>query len=129
MKDYYQTLGLPDNAGQEEIKSAFRRLALKYHPDTSSDEKELAEENFKEINEAYYVLGDKSKRQLYDFARRGQFASAGYDARYGGFPYSQEDIFRYIFSNQAGFDELSRMFNQGGPTYDQDLLDHVFFWG
>ncbi len=129
MKDYYQILGVPDNASQDEIKSAFRKLAFKYHPDTSPDDKKQAEERFKELNEAYGVLGDGGKRQQYDFARRGEFAGVGYDAKYGGFRYSQQDIFRDIFSNRVMFDELSRMFNQAGLRFDQDFLSHVFFEG
>ena len=129
MKDYYQVLGVPDNASGEDIKSAFRRLAFKYHPDTSPDDKKQAEERFKELNEAYGVLNDDGKRQQYDFARKGAFAGAGYDAGYKGFQYSQQDIFRDTFSNQAMFDELSRMFNQAGLRFDQDFLNRVFFEG
>lgn len=129
MKDYYRILGVPDNASQEDIKSAFRRLAFKYHPDTSPDEKQQAEEKFKDVNEAYGVLGEGGKRQQYDFARRGQFAGVGYDAQYEGFRYSQQDIFRDIFSSRVKFDELSRMFNQAGLRYDQEFLNHVFFEG
>jgi len=127
MKDYYQTLGVPDNANQEDMKRAFRKLAFKYHPDTNPGNEKQAEETFKEINEAYGVLGDKNKRQQYDFARRGQFTGAGYE--YKGFQYSQQDIFRDIFSNQAMFDELSRMFAQAGLRFDPDFLNRVFFEG
>ena len=126
MKDYYQTLGVPDNASQEEIKGAFRKLAFKYHPDTNPGNEKQAEEKFKEINEAYGVLGDEDKRQQYNFARK---AGIGYDARYRGFQYSQQDIFRDTFSNQAMFDELSRMFAQAGLRFDQDFLNRVFFEG
>ncbi len=63
MKDYYRILGVLDSASQEEIKSAFRKLAFKYHPDTNPGNEKQAEEKFKEINEAYGVLGDKDKRQ------------------------------------------------------------------
>jgi len=130
MKDYYQILGVPDNTSQEDIKRAFRKLAFKYHPDTNPGNEKQAEEKFKEINEAYGVLGDKDKRQQYDFARRGWFAGVGYDTRYKeGFPYSQQDIFRDAFSNQAMFDELSRMFAQAGLRFDQDFLNRVFFEG
>ena len=129
MKDYYQTLGVPDNASQEDIKKAFRKLAFKHHPDTNPGNEKQAEEKFKEINEAFGVLGGKHKRQQYDFARRGQFAGAGYDNSYGGFQYSQQDIFRDIFANQATFDELSRMFAQAGLRFDQDFLNRVFFGG
>jgi len=127
MKDYYQILGVPENASQEQIKAAFRRLAFKYHPDTNPGNKQQAEEKFKEINEAYGVLGDRQKRQQYDFARKAQFAGAGYDTR--GFQYSQQDIFRDTFANQAMFDELSRMFAQAGLRFDQDFLNRVFFGG
>ena len=126
MKDYYQILGIPDNASQENIKKAFRKLAFKHHPDTNPGNEQQAEERFKEINEAYGVLGDNSKRQQYDFARK---AGVGYDTGYGGFQYSQQDIFQGIFSNQATFDELSQMFAQAGLRFDQDFLNRVFFTG
>lgn len=64
-KDYYKTLGLERSASEAEIKSAFRKLALKYHPDRNQGNKQ-AEEKFKEINEAYEVLSDKEKRSRYD---------------------------------------------------------------
>ncbi len=129
MKDYYQILGVPDNASQEDIKRAFRKLAFKYHPDTNPGREKQVEEKFKEINEAYGVLGDKDKRQQYNFAREGQFAGVGYDAKYGGFQYSQQDIFKDIFSNQAMFDELNRIFNQAGLRFDQDFVNRVFSQG
>jgi len=127
MKDYYQILGVPETASQEEIKSAFRKLAFKYHPDTNPGNEKQAEERFKEINEAYGVLGDEQRRRQYEFARRGQFAGVGYG--YPGFQYSQQDIFRETFASQAMFDELSRMFAQAGLRFDPDFLNRVFFGG
>lgn len=71
-KDYYRTLGLNRNATQEGIKKAYRRLALKYHPDRNPNDRE-AEEVFKEIGEAYAVLSDPEKRKTYDRFGSGQF--------------------------------------------------------
>src|SRR5260370_4627867 len=64
-RDYYETLGVSKTATEDEIRSAFRKLARKYHPDVAKDKK-VAEEKFKEINEAYEVLGDPEKRKKYD---------------------------------------------------------------
>jgi molecular chaperone DnaJ len=94
-KDYYETLGVAREASGEEIKQAYRALARKHHPDVSED-KSLAEHRFKEINEAYEVLSDPSKRAQYD-----RFGSAGNGA--GGFGFDQAagfgDIFDMFFGN------------------------------
>jgi DnaJ-class molecular chaperone len=126
MKDYYNTLGIPDNAGDEEIRKAFRKLAFQYHPDKNIGHEKEAEEKFKDINEAYVVLSDKNKRQQYDMARKGGLAGAAYGSP-SGFQYSQQDIFRDAFNNQASVDDLNRMFAQAGLRFDQDFLNRVFF--
>ena len=77
-RDYYEILGIDRNADAEAIKSAYRKLAKKYHPDLNPGNKE-AEEKFKEVNEANDVLSDPQKRQRYD-----QFGFAGVDPSYGG---------------------------------------------
>ena len=81
--DYYKMLGVKKTASENEIKKAYRKLAMKYHPDHSKGDKS-AEETFKKISEAYAVLSDKEKRKQYD-----TFGSAGFQQRY-----SQEDIFK-----------------------------------
>lgn len=98
-EDYYQVLGVDKKASAEEIKKAYRKLAVKWHPDKNPNNK-AAEEKFKKISEAYAVLSDTEKRQNYDnFGSADQFRQQ----------YSQEDIFR-------GFDldEILRSFGFGG---------------
>ena len=127
MKDYYKILGVPENCSAADIKKAFRKLAFQHHPDTNPGQEKQAEEKFKEINEAFGVLGDSARRRQYDFARSGRVA--GYGAGAQNFGYSQQDIFSGIFSNQAMFNELNRMFSQAGLRFDQDFLNRVFFSG
>lgn len=108
-KDFYETLGVDKNASEAEIKSAFRKLAKKYHPDINKDPD--APEKFKEVQEAYEVLSDANKRKTYD-----QFGSAAFENNAGGNPYSN-----YSGFNTSGFgfedinldDILSNMFGSG----------------
>ena len=96
-KDYYEVLGVPKDSSEKDIKGAYRKLAMKYHPDRS--EEPDAEEKFKELSEAYAVLSDPEKRQKYD-----QFGHAGINSQY-----SQEDLFRGV-----NFEDLLRGFGFGG---------------
>src|ERR1043165_9377812 len=84
-KDYYAVLGMPASATQEELKKQYRRLAAKHHPDKNPNDAKAAE-RFKEISEAYQVLGDAEKRAQYDQMRRlGAFGGGGFGgARAGG---------------------------------------------
>ncbi|MBF0211718.1 MAG: DnaJ domain-containing protein [Desulfamplus sp.] len=96
--DYYKILGVNKSATQQDIKKAYHKLAIKYHPDKNKDDKN-AEAKFKEISEAYAVLSDKDKRQQYD-----TYGSAGFQQRY-----SKEDIFR-----NSDISDILREFGFGG---------------
>ncbi|MDO5853207.1 MAG: DnaJ domain-containing protein, partial [Thermoplasmata archaeon] len=79
-RDYYEVLGVAKDASQDDIKKAYRQLAKKYHPDVSTEEKEVAEAKFKEISEAYEILSDPEKRKLYDqYGHEGVKNSFGQD--------------------------------------------------
>lgn len=129
MKNYYEILGLPEDCSEADIKKAFRKLAFKYHPDTNPGNEKQAEARFKEINEAYGVLGDSAKRRQYDMARKSPFAGMRQGTGSPGFAYSQQDIFNGIFTNSAMFEEMNRMFSQAGLRFDRDFLNRVYFSG
>ena len=109
--DYYKVLGLDRNASESDIKKAYRKLAMKYHPDRTKGDKS-AEEMFKKVSEAYAVLGDEEKRKEYD-----TFGASGFRQRY-----SQEDIFKgFNFGDifkEFGFDDSSfaNVFVGGGGS-------------
>ena len=109
-RDYYETLGVPKNASEEEIKKSYRKLAMKYHPDRNEGDKN-AEGKFKEAKEAYEMLSNAEKRAAYDqFGHagvdpnmRGGFAGGGPGAEgFGGFAEAFGDIFGDIFGQQGG---------------------------
>ncbi len=114
-KDYYATLGVPKDASQEEIKRAFRKLAMQYHPDKATGNKKRAEEKFKEINEAYEVLGDPEKRKKYDQL------GAGWQ-QYGGAPPGWEEfrVYRGAPGAGRGFE-----FHFGGTGFS-DFFEQFF---
>jgi molecular chaperone DnaJ len=114
--DYYEVLGVPRNASDQEIKSAYRKLALKYHPDRNPSDKE-AEERFKEAAEAYSVLQDPEKRRRYDaygHAGLGGAAGAGFD------PTIFAD-FGDILGDFFGFGDVFGGRRRGGPRRGVDL--------
>jgi len=104
-KDYYQAIGVKKGASDAEIKKAYRKLAMKYHPDRNKGDKK-AEERFKEISEAYAVLSDKEKRKQYDMV-----GADGFRQRY-----SQEDIFRNV-----NFEDIF-----GGTGLGADIFGNIF---
>lgn len=131
-KDYYETLGVSKNATQDEIKSAFRKLAKKYHPDINKEPG--AEEKFKEIGEAYSILSDPEKRKTYDqfgsaaFEQGGAGAGGFQGQGFGGFSFD-DDIFKDLFGSAFG-----QSFNFGGgrssrstnrPTKGEDSLVRI----
>ena len=120
-KDYYDTLGVPKNASDEDIKKAYRKLAMKHHPDRNQgDSGKAAEEKFKEGKEAYEMLSDSNKRAAYD-----QYGHAGVDPNmrggaggegFGGFAEAFGDIFGDVFNGQqrAGAQRGGRQVYRGG---------------
>ena len=119
-KDYYDTLGVPKNASDEDIKKAYRKLAMKHHPDRNQGDSKVSEEKFKEAKEAYEMLSDAPKRAAYD-----QYGHAGVDPNmrgggpgaegFGGFAEAFGDIFGDVFNGQrAGQGGGGRQAYRGG---------------
>lgn len=134
-RDYYEILGVEKTASDDEIKKAFRKLAKKYHPDANPDDKENAEKKFKEVNEAYEVLSDQTKRRNYDTF--GHNASAnGYSNDFSGFSgfngfhsystsgfdgdFDLNDIFSAFFGGGG-----TRRANRNGPVKGRDIKARV----
>ncbi|HTL69933.1 MAG TPA: DnaJ domain-containing protein [Candidatus Eisenbacteria bacterium] len=133
-KDYYQVLGVSESASADEIKSAYRKLAKKHHPDANPGNKS-AEEKFKEISEAYYVLSDEKKRREYDAYKRSGF-SAGAGAGGGqGFQGAQgfdfDEILRAFRGAQGGAQAggRARMRFGGGAANFADIFGDLFGGG
>jgi len=122
-RDYYEVLGVNKDAGDDEIKKAYRKLAVKFHPDKNPGDK-AAEENFKELGHAYEILSDPQKRAAYD-----QYGHAAFDprarARGGGGFHDPFDIFREVFGGGGGGSIFENLFGGGqdpsGPQRGDDL--------
>ncbi len=127
-KDYYDTLGVPKNASDEDIKKAYRKQAMKHHPDRNQgDSAKAAEEKFKEAKEAYEMLSDEQKRAAYD-----QYGHAGVDPNrgggpgaegFGGFAEAFGDIFGDVFNGQRGGRQQGgrQVFRGGDLSYAMEV--------
>src|SRR6056297_306982 len=109
-RDYYEVLGVDKSASSGEIKKAYRKLAMKYHPDKNKDDK-TAEDKFKEASEAYEVLSDPEKKQRYD-----QYGHAGMEGAFGGHGFTWDD-----FSHASDFSDLF-----GGGDGLGGIFEHLF---
>lgn len=126
-RDYYEVLGVSKNASQDEIKKAYRTLSKKYHPDLNPDNKEEATKKFREVAEAYEVLSDESKKQMYDQYGDAAFengGAGGFSSGFGGFNFGGSgfdfsDIFESAFGG-SGFGSSSRS-SYSGRTRGRDL--------
>ena len=119
-KDYYSVLGVNRTSSQDDIKKAFRALARKYHPDSTTEDKKIAEEKFKEISEAYEVLSDQDKRRIYDQTGRVDFGQGRQDFTWQDFThYSDfEDLFNRFFGGGGFGSDLFGGFRNQGPDLD-----------
>jgi DnaJ homolog subfamily B member 6 len=102
-EDLYKVLGVSESAQEDEIKKAYKKLAIKWHPDKNKDNKEESEAKFKEISHAYSILGDKDKRKEYDNMRKGGWSSNNGQ----GYNFSN---FGSFFHDEKGFDFYDKMF-------------------
>jgi DnaJ-class molecular chaperone len=109
-KDYYRVLGVPRGAAPEDIKKAYRKLAMQYHPDRNPGKEQWANDKFKDINEAFSVLGDPEKRQHYDRFGTAEGVNVG-------------DIFGSSFTSGT-FEDLIKDFRGAGLRFD--FLDDIF---
>ncbi len=125
-RDFYEILGINKSASPEEIKSAYRKMALKYHPDRNKEPD--AEEKFKEINEAYEVLSNSQKKTAYD-----QYGHAAFDPANGGFGghtyTNQQGPFTYSWSSTGGQNPFGADFDFGGFSNPFDIFEQFFGGG
>ena len=121
--DYYDILGVSRDANDSELKKAYRRLAMRYHPDRGKGDKEEREENFKRVSEAYAVLSDREKRSLYDqYGKEGLQGAGGHGFDFGSDAFGDifknfDDVFGSVFGGRRG----SRQRSYGEPGEDLQM--------
>jgi len=135
-RSYYEVLEVPKDADAKAIKSAYRKLALKYHPDKNPDDREGAEKKFREVAEAYEVLSDPDRRKKYDaggddiFGGQGGFGGGGFGGGFRGFR-DANDIFKDMFGTDDPFANFDSFFEDvseemfGGGDQKDDSADMV----
>jgi molecular chaperone DnaJ len=122
-RDYYEVLGVDKNTNADDIKKAYRKLAMQYHPDRNPGDK-AAEEKFKELGEAYEVLSDEQKRAAYDRYGHQAFGAGGGGGGFGGFGgggfHDASDIFREVFGSGGGMGGIFEEMFGGGVRRQRD---------
>ncbi|KAH3692834.1 hypothetical protein DPMN_194588 [Dreissena polymorpha] len=136
MGEYYEVLGIERNATETDIKKAYRKMALKWHPDKNPDNKEEAEKRFKEISEAYEVLSDKKKREVYDkYGKEGltgnqqgysHYDHNGFDDLHGFHFRDPEEVFREFFGGRDPFAEFFSGSRVGPGMFSNGLFADSF---
>src|SRR5512134_1273841 len=129
-KDYYKILGVERNASEDDIRKAYRKLAMQYHPDRNPNDKQ-AEERFKEINEAYQVLSDPQKRNVYDrvgsdysnWQRRGAPGNFNWE------DYVRQNPGGMGGARQVNYEDLEEMFGGAGGGGFSDFFRTIFGFG
>ncbi|KAG7260494.1 hypothetical protein CRUP_018667, partial [Coryphaenoides rupestris] len=134
MVDYYEVLGVSKTASQEDIKKAYRKQALKWHPDKNPDNKEEAEKKFKELAEAYEVLSDTSKRETYNSYGNDRMPHRGcpssptdFPSDFPGFSFtfrSPDEVFREFFGSQDPFANFFDDFSSFGGVHSHGFHQH-----
>lgn len=130
MKDYYKILGVAKEAGQDEIKKAFRKLAREYHPDKNGGDEKKGH-MFREINEAYEILGNEEKRKIYDGKKSENHSSVNgqkNSQNTGGFkPNFDMNDFEKRFENFFGFSKSGEKVSKEGSKINTDNMFNSFF--
>ena len=109
--DYYKILNVSPEATEDQIRKSYKKLAIKWHPDKNPDNRKEAEEKFKQISEAYSVLGDKDKRREYDAYKNGMNFDFDFDF---GKNFNPFDMFKHAFGGKNPFEDIEKHFGMGG---------------